>query len=233
MAKGKRKSPRNYWRSVRKIAKAVGQTIAEVRRAFIGNSEELYRVSSKKRIATSYTAYRKNKRIDELVAELDLGAIENGRARAKIFYETIEKISKDRIERIVYEAGKPPRKFVKAFGRKAVERFSREMTRGKDKGKLVFYYDTSFKTPLDQQAALLLKGENRIARIATDLLDYTWNQYRSFWKYFDKEDLKGIRKRSPKIPTFAEAMRAAENINEALKDTKVFELYVNVFGHSP
>lgn len=233
MAKGKQKSSRKYWRSIRKVSKAVGQSIAEVRRAFSGNTEALYNVSSKQRISTSYTAYRKNKRIDELIEELDLGAFENGRARAKIFYETVEKISKDRIQRIIYDANKPPRKFVKAFGLESVERFSREITRGKDKGKFVFYYDTSFETPLDKQAAFLLKGENRVARIATDLLDYTWNQYRSFWKYFDTDDLSAIRGRSPKIPTFAEAMRAAENINKALKETKVFEMYVNVFGHSP
>lgn len=234
MAKGRsKKTQQKYWQAVRKVSKAVGRSVAEVRGAFSGNTNELYRVSSKQRIKTSYTVFRKKKRVTELVRELSLPESVEGFDLAENYYNTIEKISKTRIERIVYAKGKPPRKFVKKFGRESIERFSREITRGKEKGKLVFYHDTSFDTPLDKQAAFLLKGENRVARIATDFLDYTWNQYRAFWKYFEARDLKAIRARSPKVPTFAEAMRAAERLNEALKDTKVFEMYVNIFGHSP
>jgi hypothetical protein len=226
-SKRKPKTP-TYWQAVRKIAQANNIPVKTVRRDFKGQTAEAKRIAGKKRITTSYKAYKRRIKIDELEIEL-----RTNRERAEIYYETIEKIGKDRVERVVWNKKRPPKKLIKEYGKEALEEFSREIKRGKDKGKMVFYRDTAFDLPLNEQAAFLLRSENRVARITNDLLQYPWNKYRSFWGYFTDEQRKEISKRSPKTPTFKEAKEAAEVIDEALSDQEVFDLYIEVFGHSP
>lgn len=103
-------------------------------------------------------------------------------------YRTREKVAENRFERIaIFDAKERPSYVSKAM----LKKFGKRLQRGKDKGKIVLYYDRLNKQPIKGKLALRMRYENTVARLALRAQELTMTQQRyfvdRFWQKYAKK----------------------------------------------
>lgn len=107
---------------------------------------------------------------------------------AKEFYKAREKIAADRFERIAIDSASDRPKHI---SKTVLKKFGKVLERGKDKGRIVMYYDRLKKEPIKAKRAIKMRRENTVSRVALRAQELTKTaQGRFAEKYWPKYALK-------------------------------------------
>ena len=148
-------------------------------------------------------------------------------ASAKIYYRTVVKNDRFRIKRYsVVDARSKPR-YV------SLEKFRKEaklVSKGKEKGRYIFYVDTLMEKILDARQALYMRKILMINRFTIWLQSIPKSAQRAFLKFWPKRALK--RKTKPTYLTEAEARIVAKRVvKEFHKNDRLFDSLKRIFYH--
>jgi len=218
--------------AVSQIAKQIKRTVAETRKLAKGLPRgEAQRIAGLKQIRPAFFRAVDKVKVLDVQRRLNTPDLQT----ARDYYENIERLTKDRIHRFVFDSlDKPPSGVSKAIVKKHAEL----LTRGKNKGKFSIYFDNLYDLPISYQAAKRLRNDNRVARITNALLEKDWNDgaegNRKFYKFIPARQRKAFikQKLSERKLTHKIARQTAINISKSLQDQKVFDTFFESFGFS-
>lgn len=143
---------------------------------------------------------------------------------AKVFYRTVVKNDKYRIERLVMKDARNKPKWV---SKKQFDKLAKKVSKGKEKGKFIMYVDKVLQKPVDAFYALRMRRELMINRFSIWLQNIVKSRQRQFVKYWPK---KALQRKKPAFLTEYEAKLVAKKIvKDFYKDDNVLNAVRKVF----
>jgi len=107
---------------------------------------------------------------------------------ARNIYKTREKVSQSRFERFAFERRED---FPPYVSRRMIRKFGKRLERGKDRGKIVLYWDKLKAEPIKGKTALRMRYENTVSRLALRAQELNMTQQRyfvdRFWPAYAKK----------------------------------------------
>lgn len=179
------------------------------------------RPSKKTKAKISKGLKKYHRRIKQIQEEIGLKKYRS----ARHFYETRERVKRDRYKRIVIAPGEDKPKFIT---KSELDAYGKKMKWGKDKGKTVIYYDTVEKEAVGGKHALRQRRKLQVERFGNKMLERGKTEQRyfveKFWPKRAKKRGYLTKKESERVALkVLRSMRKDRELAKRVKD--VFDEY--------
>lgn len=217
---------KRYQQNVSKVARLTGYSRKQIRSFYKGNPSALARTAKSKSPTRSISAFRYQQNIRHLVDDLHFP-----REVAKAHYITHRSTTKERMISAIVE---PNDSYLNPETRtrlsmQQVHNYGTLIKHGKNAGKFRLYFDVLRERPVSASENKKIRKDIRSLRMTKDMLTVPFNKYKKFHKYFTPAEIKKIKSRKKKQPTFAELKRAMRRCKMTHDE---YDEYKEIFGHS-